>query len=625
VILRAFSRLRFRLQILLLLLLFTAFAVVIAVLCQTPTQVSLGWLGLTFIVVGLAWVFANRVDRPLDELARQARAVAAGEPFQASPDQVANREIRELVSAFNEMEKQIRERRIADEKFRMLFEHSSHPHLILDDQGIVDCNRAAIELLGCTAKDEVLALHPSALSPQIQPDGRLSMDKGREMDALARSNGIHRFDWIHMKRNGEIFPAEVTLTPLHLGEREVLLAVWNDLTERMKAEDTLRRSEEKFRRLVEGFRSEYFFYTHNEKGIFVYVSPSVRQVLGYAQEEFLKHYTEYMTDTPRNQQAVFKTELALIGIPQPAYEVEIMHKDGGLRIIEVCEVPVLDASANVIAVEGIAHDVTAGRRAQEELLQAREAAEAASRAKSQFLANMSHELRTPLNVILGYAEMLADEAREKKLPEFADDLQHIKSSGRHLLELINDVLDLSKIEAGRIQVFAESFDVASLVREVGNQIGPIAEKNKNRIEIIAPEDLGMMHTDVIKLRQTLFNLLGNACKFTENGTVTLEAWREAHAQGDWILFRVTDTGIGIAPGVMPQLFQPFVQADASTTRKFGGTGLGLAISRHFCRMMGGDLSASSTLGKGSIFTVRLPAHIHPPDQEPVSVAEEVAS
>lgn len=624
-ILRAFSRLRFRQQILLLLLLFTAFAVVIAVLCQTPTQVSLGWLALTFIVVGLAWVFANRVDRPLDELARQARAVAAGEPFQASPDQVANREVRELVRAFNEMEKQIRQRRIADEKFRLLFEHSSHPHLILDDQGIVDCNRAAIELLGCREKEEVLALHPSALSPQIQPDGRLSTDKGREMDAHARQNGIHRFDWIHMKRNGEIFPAEVTLTPIQLGEREVLLAVWNDLTERMKAEDSLRRSEEKFRRLVEGFRSEYFFYTHDEKGDFVYASPSIRQVLGYAPEDFLKHYTEYMTDTPRNQQAVFKTELALIGIPQPAYEVEITHKDGSLRILEVCEVPVLDASANVIAVEGIAHDVTAGRRAQEELLQAREAAEAASRAKSQFLANMSHELRTPLNVILGYAEMLADEAREKKLPEFADDLQHIKSSGRHLLELINDVLDLSKIEAGRIQVFAESFDVASLVREVGNQIGPLAEKNKNRIEITAPEDLGMMHTDVIKLRQTLFNLLGNACKFTESGTVTLEAWREAHTQGDWILFRVTDTGIGIAPEVMPQLFQPFVQADASTTRKFGGTGLGLAISRHFCRMMGGDLSASSTLGKGSIFTVRLPAHIHPPDQEPVSVAEEVAS
>jgi signal transduction histidine kinase len=248
--------------------------------------------------------------------------------------------------------------------------------------------------------------------------------------------------------------------------------------------------------------------------------------------------------------------------------------------------------------------------------------EAASQHKSEFLANMSHELRTPLNAIIGYSEMLQEEAQDLGEDSFIPDLQKINAAGKHLLGLINDILDLSKIEAGRMDVYVETFSVAELVRDVQAIVVPLVEKNANGLVVRADGDLGTMDADLTKVRQTLFNLLSNAAKFTDHGTISLEARREAVDGRDWLEFVVSDTGIGMTPEQLGKLFQAFSQADASVRHKYGGTGLGLAISRRFCQLMGGDIVVASEYGKGSRFTVRLPAQVQVTSDAPTVASVE---
>lgn len=245
------------------------------------------------------------------------------------------------------------------------------------------------------------------------------------------------------------------------------------------------------------------------------------------------------------------------------------------------------------------------RERQRELEVLTDEAQSANRAKSQFLANMSHELRTPMNAIIGYSEMLTDEAEDLGLQQFTPDLRKIRTAGQQLLALINDILDLSKIEAGKVELHYEEFNVREMISDVATISEPLATKNLNKLVINVAESVGLMHSDVTRVRQILFNLLSNACKFTQSGTVELSV-TAAESGRDLLIFQVQDSGIGMTPEQVGKVFEVFAQADASTTRKYGGTGLGLAITKKFCEMMDGEIEIASEIGKGTIFTVRLP-------------------
>ncbi|HEX5692682.1 MAG TPA: histidine kinase N-terminal 7TM domain-containing protein [Roseiflexaceae bacterium] len=295
--------------------------------------------------------------------------------------------------------------------------------------------------------------------------------------------------------------------------------------------------------------------------------------------------------------------------------------------------PIYDAQRRISGRLVLLHDITDRKQVEEALLQAAEAAEAANRAKSAFLTNMSHELRTPLTSILGYSELLQLRAGDHGYIDLLEDLQRITVAGDHLLTLINDLLDLSKIEAGKLKLYLETFDVSTLVLHVAGTVRPLVERNTNTLTVSCPRDIGVMHADQTRVQQILLNLLSNAAKFTERGTITLQVSSEINVLStavgadnpaerahflergaqSYFVFEITDTGIGITPEQMRGLFRDFMQADASTTRKYGGTGLGLALTARLCRMMGGEITADSQITQGSRFVVRLPYVVAIPD------------
>ena len=487
-------------------------------------------------------------------------------------------------------------------------------------------NTAGAKILGVKRLD-VIGKHIHNLVHSKHPDGSAYPADECPIYRTSRTGeGCRIDDEVFWRPDGSSFPVEYSAFPIRDGKViEGVVVTFADITLRKQTEGAILEGGERFRTLADNIAQLAWMadslgsiFWYNQRW-FDYTGTTPADMVGWGWKRV--HHPDHV------EAVVEKFTLAIKSGEEWEDTFPLLGKDGTFRWFLSRAIPIRDAKGKVIRWFGTNTDVTEQREAEqalreseEHLRTAKEGAEAANLAKSQFLANMSHELRTPLNAVIMYSELLQEEAEDKGVREFIPDLDKIRAGGKHLLALVNGVLDLSKIEAGKMELYLETFDVASMVKDVAATLEPLVSKNGNKLQVELPGDLGEMFADLTKVRQILFNLLSNASKFTEQGTLQINARRATDEAGvSQLYFKVTDSGIGMTPEQLEKLFQPFTQADASTTRKFGGTGLGLTISRRFCEMMGGEVSVTSETGKGSVFTVRLPARVakqnpvdHPP-------------
>ncbi len=439
----------------------------------------------------------------------------------------------------------------------------------------------------------------------------IDKELSKRLALLGRSHSFER-----VRPDGTVL--EVRRDPVPGGG---FIAIYTDITERKEAEKRLREDEERFR-AIDAAAPVGLAIVDRETRQLLHLNPSFCEMVGKSADVLLGSTIMSVFDDPLKGEELVGLIAASNG---GRTEFQFVRADGKLCSVMVSHVD-LDFHGRAAVIASIV-DISDRVRAELELRGAKEAAESASRVKSSFLANMSHELRTPLNAIIGYSEILLEDATDRGDKASMGDLEKIQGAGKHLLGLINDILDLSKIEAGRMDVYVEQVSLTRLVDEVKTIVDPMVKKNDNTLVIECAPDIGSLRTDVTKLKQSLINLLSNAAKFTKQGKVTL---RLAHQDGDdgkkWIRIDVSDSGIGMTPEQMARLFQAFTQADSSTTRNFGGTGLGLTITKHFCAMLGGSIDVASVAGQGSTFTILLPVETAKrAAAEPIEIEEETAS
>ena len=514
----------------------------------------------------------------------------------------------------------VSERKQAEDKFRVLFAKSSDGHLLIHEgHGTIDCNDAALRLFGCVNRSQLLGVHPATLSEEYQPDGQRSLEKCRELDAIARREGFHRFDWwVRRVDNGVTFPCEVTLTPVEVADESLLLVVLHDLTERFKADATVRESEERFRAMADS-APVIISITDAELNC-TFVNRTGTEFCGAHLAELLRkgwYRFIHPDDLPRCLESFHSSS---IDRGTMSRELRVRRADGVFRWMASTSVPRFLHDGSFIGFISSTIDITERKQAEDALRHAKEAAEATSRAKSEFLANMSHEIRTPMNGIIGMTELALDTDLTPRQREY---LGLVKGSADSLLTVINDILDFSKIEAGKLSLDPAPFEMRDAMGETLQTLALRAHtKGVELAYRIAPEVPDGLIGDVGRLRQVVVNLVGNAIKFTEKGEVLMRVCLEADEGQHVILrFEVIDTGIGIPADKLDTIFEPFEQADGSTTRRFGGTGLGLAISSKLVEMMGGTIAADSRPGVGSTFWFTIALGVQAPKPATTSRVE----
>ncbi len=370
---------------------------------------------------------------------------------------------------------------------------------------------------------------------------------------------------------------------------------------------SLRRSEARVQSIVSSVVDG--IVTIGPDGKMETVNPAVMRIFGYTQDELIGSDISMLLPPSGDEGDNSGLRASLL-----AREAVGRRRDGSTFPLDLAVGEVPDEDFSVHRFVAVLRDVTDRHEARKALHEAKEAAETASRSKGEFLANMSHELRTPLNAIIGYTEMVTEELQERGDTELSGDLQKVHQASRNLLTLINDVLDVSKLEAGRTEIHTEEFDFGQFLREVAGTVRPLVEANANELDINVSGGFGRVRTDKVKLRQILLNLLSNATKFTRDGKIALTVRRPSRDPLGWVEITVADTGIGMTPDQLAHVWDAFAQADSSTTREYGGTGLGLTITRSFCELLGGGIGVDSELGEGTTFTLRLP--LAEPEREP---------
>ena len=495
----------------------------------------------------------------------------------------------------------------SESKHRALFEESADANLLMDENGFLDCNAAALQMFGYSTRAELIALHPADFSPPNQPDGTPSRVAADQKIAATLRSGKERFEWMHRRKNGEVFPAEVWLTAVTFSGRPMLLAAVRDMTENKRAQDAVRETAARLKLAAEAARlgvwefdletntlawDEYMCHLH-----------------GILPEDFRGVYEDWERSVhPEDFPAALATFNAAVAEKgEFRSEFRVVWPSGQIRYIEAHGAVRCGPTGTPLRVVGVNRDITERKQAEIEMKRAKEGAEAASRAKSEFLANMSHEIRTPLNGILGMTELVLD---TEITSEQRENLGLAQLSAEALLSVIDDILDFSNLEAGRLELDSVPFAFRESLAETMKGFRVRAQQKGLQLRYeVQPDVRDAVVGDPGRIRQVLVHLIGNAIKFTEQGGIIVSVARELDVAGDpCVSFMVKDTGVGIPIEKQKKIFEPFSQADCSMTRTYGGTGLGLTICSKLVPMMGGTMSVDSQPGQGSTFyfKVRLP-------------------
>ncbi|MBX3670179.1 MAG: PAS domain-containing protein [Rhodocyclaceae bacterium] len=590
---------------------------------------GLGAALLLLAAVGL------RANRQIRALLAASQSIAAGNLRTRAPAG-GPLELAQLAHNFNVMVDALAERAAALEgsqlRYRTLFDQANDAILLLDRDAVVECNAHTLEIFD-RLREECVGHALADFSPVQQRDGQNSAELLARVFGAALGGMPQRFEWLFARGDGRQFDADVSLSALHYDGRTLLQAIVRDITQRKLAEAVIRRDREQLERTVRARTADLeskqrqlelvieslpaIFFMKDRDGRHLMINRQYELGTGFPRERVIGHDDTELFPAPAAAEIIDIDQKVMAGSAAHTFEELVPHADGTLHDYLTTKMPMLDEHGKAQGLIGVATDVTALKRLQRELAAAKEQAERLASVKSEFLANMSHEIRTPLNAILGLARMgMRDSKQTVAEPRF----DQILAAARHLLGVINDILDFSKIEAGKFGVEERPFNLRATVESAAEMVVERAQvKHLDFVVEIAPHLPAWVRGDPLRLRQVLVNLLSNAFKFTDHGEVALSVY----AGSEGVAFDVRDTGSGMSAEQLARLFQPFEQADGSTTRKYGGTGLGLAISRKLARLMGGDLRAYSLQNAGSTFTLWLPLTAAP--EQDVAARRELAT